>query len=60
MSKDVNAVINADVLLTQILDKQSNLFSALPPRAENGQAVGQFIAALRAELIQMYEKQPRA
>lgn len=60
MANTPDAVIWADNLLTHILTTQTHL---LQPQAgytqTTGKHIGEMIAALREELIAMYQKTPR-
>ena len=56
--KEENAVIHADSLLLDIIKAQPSLLSAKEHNDVNGRKTGDFIAALRQRLIEMYQSTP--
>lgn len=59
MEKNARAIQTADFLLATLIEKQPGLFQAVKTGSDGGANLGDFIAALRHRLIEMYEEIPR-
>ena len=55
---EADAAIAADNLLVQLIKSQPNLLAPKTLYSSVGTEAGEAIAALRAELIKMYQTQP--
>jgi hypothetical protein len=57
-SSESDAASQADYLLKELIKHQPQLFGAPVPSQSTGRHLGEAIAALRLQLIEMYKTQP--